>query len=103
MSVNLNNAITAYRQAAGGAAVPGMDPRDRSDQKDFATVLAEQAQAAVNTMRTAEDASRAAAAGNADLNQVVMAVSEAELTLQTVVAIRDRAVQAYQEILRMPI
>ena len=32
-----------------------------------------------------------------------MAVSKADLTLQTVVTIRDRVVQAYQDILRMPI
>ena len=47
--------------------------------------------------------SRAAAAGKADVNEVITAVSEAELTLQTVVALRDRVIQAYQEILRMPI
>ncbi len=34
---------------------------------------------------------------------VVQAVSNAELTLQTVVAVRDRVVNAYQEIMRMPI
>jgi flagellar biosynthetic protein FliQ len=34
---------------------------------------------------------------------VVEAVNAAELTLQTVVAVRDRMIAAYQEILRMPI
>jgi flagellar hook-basal body complex protein FliE len=34
---------------------------------------------------------------------VVTAVTNAELTLETVVAVRDRVVQAYQDILRMPI
>jgi len=32
-----------------------------------------------------------------------MAVSEAELTLNTVVAVRDKVLEAYREILRMPI
>jgi flagellar hook-basal body complex protein FliE len=32
-----------------------------------------------------------------------MAVANADLALQTVVAVRDRVIQAYQEILRMPI
>ena len=32
-----------------------------------------------------------------------IAVTNAEITLQTVVSIRDRVIQAYQEILRMPI
>jgi flagellar hook-basal body complex protein FliE len=47
--------------------------------------------------------SLAAAAGKADINDVVMAMSQAERTLQTVVTLRDRAVQAYQQIMRMPI
>jgi flagellar hook-basal body complex protein FliE len=34
---------------------------------------------------------------------VVTAVSNAEMTLQTVVAVRDRVLNAYQEIMRMPI
>jgi flagellar hook-basal body complex protein FliE len=33
---------------------------------------------------------------------VVEAVNAAELTLQTVVAVRDRIIGAYQEIMRMP-
>jgi len=32
-----------------------------------------------------------------------MAVTQAEMALNTVVSIRDRVIQAYQEILRMPI
>jgi flagellar hook-basal body complex protein FliE len=41
--------------------------------------------------------------GKADLNDVIVAVNDAEMTLQTVVGLRDRMIQAYQEILRMPI
>ena len=51
-----------------------------------------------------EPPSRAEAiASGGDLTQVGTAVSRAELALQTTVAIRDRVVQAYQEIIRMPI
>ena len=34
---------------------------------------------------------------------ITIAVTNAEITLETIVALRDRVVQAYQEILRMPI
>ena len=54
-------------------------------------------------VKKSEIQSAAAAAGQADLNSVVMAVSEAELTLNTVVAVRDKVMEAYREILRMPI
>jgi flagellar hook-basal body complex protein FliE len=44
-----------------------------------------------------------AVTGEADLTDVVTAVTNAELTLQTVVSVRDRLISAYQEIMRMPI
>ena len=47
--------------------------------------------------------SAAAAAGKANIDQVVIAVAEAESTLNTVVAVRDKVLDAYREILRMPI
>ena len=37
------------------------------------------------------------------LQDVVEAVTEAELSLQKVTAVRDRVISAYQEIMRMPI
>ena len=41
--------------------------------------------------------------GQANLQDVVEAVNAAEVTLQTVVAVRDRMIAAYQDIIRMPI
>ncbi len=41
--------------------------------------------------------------GKADLTDVVTAVSEAETALNAVVAVRDRVISAYQEIIKMPI
>jgi flagellar hook-basal body complex protein FliE len=61
------------------------------------------AESAVEVGKRSEVQSAAAAAGKADLNSVVVAVTEAELTLNTVVAVRDKVLEAYREILRMPI
>ncbi len=47
--------------------------------------------------------SKQALSGKADVRDVVAAVNNAELTLQTVVAVRDKVVSAYNEILHMPI
>jgi flagellar hook-basal body complex protein FliE len=41
--------------------------------------------------------------GKASVQQVVEAVSTAELSLQKVTAVRDRVIAAYQEIARMPV
>lgn len=44
-----------------------------------------------------------ALAGKADIADVINAVSSAENALQTVVAVRDKVINAYQEIIRMQI
>jgi flagellar hook-basal body complex protein FliE len=43
------------------------------------------------------------AAGKTDVVDLVTAVAETELALETVVTIRDRMISAYQDILNMPI
>ena len=44
-----------------------------------------------------------AVAGQAEMVDVVTAVSNAEMVLETVTTVRDRVISAYQEIMRMPI
>ncbi len=45
----------------------------------------------------------AAMTGKADTHLLVQRVAEAELALETVVAVRDKVVEAWQDILRMPV
>ena len=71
--------------------------------KDFASFVQDAAKSSVDTMYQGETLSKAGIAGTADLTEVVAAVNDAELTLQTVTALRDKLVSAYQEIIRMPI
>lgn len=60
-----------------------------------------------NTMeaqKTAEMLSAAVASGkDVPIHQVTQAIAQAESTLQTLVSVRDRAVEAYQTISQMPI
>ena len=51
----------------------------------------------------ADAQSLAAATGNADLVQVVTAVAESEAAMQTLVAVRDKVISAYEDIMRMAI
>ena len=44
-----------------------------------------------------------AAAGKANIVDVVTAVSETEVAIDAVVAVRDKVIAAYEEIMRMPI
>jgi flagellar hook-basal body complex protein FliE len=80
-----------------------MDPRDKQPGASFADMLQQVGSDAVAAGRKADAASVAAIDGTADIAEVVTAVANAELALQTVVAVRDQVVAAYQEIMRMPI
>ncbi|MBL8631091.1 MAG: flagellar hook-basal body complex protein FliE [Rhodospirillaceae bacterium] len=73
------------------------------DDESFATLVTDSLQQAVQTGRQAEELSLKQISGEADLKDVVTAVANAENTLETVVAVRDKVLSAYQEILRMPI
>ena len=80
---------------AGSSAKPG--------QADFASVMAQVTSDAVGTIKNAEAVSVQGINGNASTQAVVDAVMNAERTLNTAVAIRDKVVAAYQELSRMAI
>jgi len=46
---------------------------------------------------------KAMVAGKANIVDVVTAVSETEVAVEALVSVRDRMIQAYEEIMRMPI
>jgi flagellar hook-basal body complex protein FliE len=105
MAIELANAISAYKSAVGRAAqgdLPGGGAVD-SSANDFSMMVKNFTQNAIDKSEMSEQLSAAAAAGKANIDQVVIAVAEAESTLNTVVAVRDKVLEAYREILRMPI
>ena len=99
---NLTNALSAYAQAPSGGT-PGMNARDGRQGGEFADLVKGAIKEAVKIGQKSEALSIAAINDRADINQVVTAVAEAEVTLRTVVAVRDKVVEAYREILRMPV
>ncbi|GAB4147603.1 MAG: flagellar hook-basal body complex protein FliE [Sphingomonadales bacterium] len=102
MEAKIVDAANAYagamaRVGDGGAAAatPGAG--------SFASLVTD----AVSGLRDATAGSESLTAQSlnkqADVLDVVMAVNKAEMTLETVVAVRDRVINAYNEIMRMPI
>jgi flagellar hook-basal body complex protein FliE len=55
------------------------------------------------TLREGEATAIAGMQGHADPHTLVSALSQAELAVETAVTLRNRVVEAYQEILRMPV
>jgi flagellar hook-basal body complex protein FliE len=101
MAVDAVKAVAAYAKTATSAAAKGPVAGDPAD--NFASLVRDAAGSAIDTMKNSETMSAKAIAGKADLNEVVQAVTNAEVTLQTVLAVRDKVIQAYQDIIRMPI
>lgn len=109
MSVNFLEASAAYARALKRPVQPsdaGMAMGGAAGQAQgggFGSLVEELATEAVQATRQAEAVSRQTVTGKADLVDVVTAVTAAETALETVVAVRDRVVSAYQELMRMQI
>jgi len=100
MAIDPVSAARAYQQAAqamqGGAASGG-------EGVDFGSLVQEAVRQAGHSANVAESQALAVAGGQADIVDVVTAIAAAETQLQTVIAVRDQVISAYQEILRIPI
>lgn len=90
----LNTAKIADKSVGGG---------EDNDSFSFGSLIKGAIDSVVKTQKTSEAISAQAVLGKADLTDVVSAVTDAEMTLQTVMSVRDRLVSAYQDIMRMPI
>ena len=95
-------AAKAYAAAGSGAAAGGVAPAAGGAQ-DFGDLLKSVMTDAMQASKTAESQIAAQVSGKAELIDVVTAISSAEASLETVMAVRDQVISAYQEIMRMPI
>jgi flagellar hook-basal body complex protein FliE len=110
MSIQALDAASAYGQALSRApAIGGLDDaavKIESVQQPgagFGSMINTMLQDGVAATRNAEAQSAGAVTRTSDLVSVATAVNNAELTLETIVAVRDRMLSAYQDIMRMPI
>lgn len=55
------------------------------------------------TLRQGEETAMASMTGDADPHALVQALAQTELAVETAITVRDKVVEAYQEILRMPV
>jgi len=55
------------------------------------------------TLQQGEDAALASITGDADPHALVQALAQTELAVETAITVRNKVVEAYQEILRMPV
>lgn len=82
---------------------PGFGIRQAETGAGFSQLVQNASMAALTTLRQGEAVTQAAVMGRVGTQEMVEAVMAMETSLRTTVAIRDKMVEAYQEILRMPI
>lgn len=92
---NANGAPASAGKAAGAGGEPAA--------ANFGEMLEHLVQEAVETGKASETQAMAAVTGETEMIDVVTAITAAEMTLETVVAVRDKVIEAYDKIMRMPI
>lgn len=106
MTTSISSAINAYSalaKAAGSDDETSVSSDTAAAGGDFGSILKDASKSAIATLRTGEQASAAGVAGKADIRDVVTAVTNAQLTLETVVNVRDKMLTAYNDIIKMSI
>ena len=71
--------------------------------ENFADMLAQQVQGVVDAGAASDQMAIDMVNGKANVVDMVTAISETELAIESMVTIRDRVISAYEEIMRMPI
>jgi flagellar hook-basal body complex protein FliE len=90
---------SALTQAASGAA----DAQGAQAAGGFGDILKNALNDAVQQSRHAEAQMTAQVQGKADMVDVVTALSSAQASLETVMAVRDQVIAAYQQVMQMQI
>jgi flagellar hook-basal body complex protein FliE len=90
-------------QAQASSLTQSAAATQASDGPGFGEILKGAMNDAMQASKNAEVQMQAQVQGKADLVNVVTAISSAETSLQTVMAVRDQVISAYQQIMQMPI
>lgn len=99
--MDLNSNVAALNYAAAAKATQP-SPQDSSASRIQAT-FGEVFSGFQDTLATSEAVSKQAMTDGVDPHALVHALAQTEFAVEAAVTVRDRVVEAYQEILRMPV
>lgn len=99
MSITAAAAANAY----GALAKAAKQSPVSEAQSGFVQALQDAMSSVMEAGKSTDKIATQAVTGKADMVDVVTAVAESELALETLVTVRDRVISAYEEIMRMPI
>jgi flagellar hook-basal body complex protein FliE len=102
MVMNVSGVLSAYQQAGGidALAKGGAVPTKADAGGGFSDMVTDFMSDTVKSVKKGEEMAAQGAMGKADLQEVILAVSEAEVMMQTLTSLRDKMISAYQEVIR---
>ncbi|HKS20932.1 MAG TPA: flagellar hook-basal body complex protein FliE [Bradyrhizobium sp.] len=98
-TIAANAYASLARMVESGAGKSGAETGGPS----FSSVLKEAVGSVVEAGRKSDAQTMAMTSGKANVMDVVTAVAETDVAVSTLVSVRDRVIQAYEDIMRMPI
>lgn len=101
VAANAYASLARIMDSAGGAA--GGPGKAGAGNLSFGAVLKEALGGVVDAGRKSDAQTVAMAQGKANVMDVVTAVAETDVAVSTLVSVRDRVIQSYEDIMRMPI
>ena len=96
-------AANAYANLARIVDVGAAAKTSETGGQSFAAMLKDSIGSVIEQGKTSDSQTMAMASGKANVVDVVTAVAETEVAVGTLVSVRDRVIQSYEEIMRMPI
>jgi flagellar hook-basal body complex protein FliE len=96
-------AYASLARLADPSAALGKAAGEGAGGPSFGSLLKEVVGSVLDSGRKSDAQTQAMATGKANIVDVVTAVSETEVAVETMVSVRDKVIAAYEEIMRMPI
>jgi flagellar hook-basal body complex protein FliE len=96
-------AASAYANLARILDTGGAGKGSETGGPSFGAVLKEAIGSVMDVGKKSDAQAVAMASGKANVMDVVTAVAETDVAVSTLVSVRDRVIQSYEDIMRMPI
>ncbi len=105
IAANAYSALSRLTDAAGagGAGKAGLSGGIGGTGQSFGAMLKETVGSVMDAGRKSDSQAIAMANGKSNVMDVVTAVAETDVAVSTLVSVRDRVIQSYEDIMRMPI
>jgi flagellar hook-basal body complex protein FliE len=96
-------AANAYANLAKIIEQPGAGKGSETGGPSFSSVLKDALGSVMEAGKKSDAQTMSMASGKANVMDVVTAVAETDVAVSTLVSVRDRVIQSYEDIMRMPI